>query len=80
MLLSDLTPSKIQRFSDSSQTDAIPPALNFRRSDVCIQAISERYCPILFLLKYDGPVVVRWPMHFVSLSIAVGPTFAKKQF
>ena len=35
-VLSDLIPSKIKRFSDSSQTDAILPTLNFRRSDVCI--------------------------------------------
>ena len=58
MLLYDLIPSKIRRSSDSSQTDAISPTFNLRRSDVCTAAILECFCPILFLLKYEGPVII----------------------
>ena len=59
MFSSDLISSEIQRFSDSLPNEAIPLTFDFRRSDVCIQAISVCYFPILFFfLKCYGPVMV----------------------
>ena len=58
MLLSDFVSSKIRRFSDGLMADATCFTVNLRRSDVCNEAILECYRPILFLLKYDGPVMV----------------------
>ena len=80
MLLSDLVSSEIRRSSDGSKADAICFTVNLRRSDVCNEAILECFCPIIFLLKYDGPVMVREPMQFVSLSISFDQMFAMKQF
>ena len=80
MLLSDLVSTKIRRSSDGSKADAICFTVNLRLSDVCNEAILECYCPILFFLKYDGPVMVWGPTQFVSLSITVGQMFAMKQF
>ena len=80
MLMSDLVPIKIWQSSDGLMADAICLTVNSRRSDVCNEAILECYGPILFLLKYDGSVMVRRPMQFVSLSIYVGQMFAMKQF
>ena len=79
MLLSDLVSSKIRRSSYGSKADAIRFTVNFRRSDVCNEAILECYSTILFLLKDDGLVMVRTPMQFVSQSIYVGQMFAIKQ-
>ena len=80
MLLSDPIPFKIRRLSDGLRADAIYLTVNLRRSDVCNEAILECYCPILFLLKYDGLVIVRKPMQFLPLSIYVGQMFVFKQF
>ena len=79
-LLSDLIPSIIRRSTYCWQTDAISPTFNFHRLDVCIWAIFECYCPIFFLPKYGGSVVVWRPMQCVSLSISVGQMFAMEQF
>ena len=79
MFLSDLISFEKRRFSDGSMADAFCFTVNFRRSDVCNEAILEYYCPILFLLSYDGPVMVRGPMQFVSLSIYVGQMFKTSQ-
>ena len=80
MLLSDLIPSKIRRPSDGLRADAFCLTVNLRRSDVCNEAILECYCTILFLLKYDGLLIVRKPMQFHPLSIYVDQMFAMKQF
>ena len=80
MLLSDLVSSKIRRSIDGSEADAICFTVNLRRSDVCNEAILECYCTILFLLKYDGLVIVRKPMQFLQLSIYVGQMFVQQQF
>ena len=80
MLMFGLFSSKLRRFSDGLMADAICFTVNFRRSDVCNEAILECYCPILFLLNYDGPVMVRGMMQFVSLPIYVGQMFTMKQF
>ena len=81
MLFSDLVfLSKMLRSSDGLKAGAICLTVNLRRSDVCNEAILECYCPILFLLKYDGLVIVCKPMQFLSLSIHVGRMFVQQQF
>ena len=80
MLLFDLFSSKIRRSSDGLGADAICLSVNLRRLDVCNGAILKGYCPILFLLKYEGLVIVRKPMQFLPLSIYVGQMFVKQQF
>ena len=78
MLLSDLVSSKIRRSSNGSKADAICLTVNSRRSDVYNEVILECYCPILFLLKFDGLMIVRKPMQFLPLSISVGQMFVFK--
>ena len=80
MLLYDLVSSKRRRFSDSSKADAICLTVNLRRSDVCNEANLQCHCPILFLLTYDGLVIVRKLMQYLPLSISVGQMFVLKQF
>ena len=80
MLLHDHVSSKRRRSSDGSKADAICLTVNLRRSDVCNEAILECHCPILFLLNYDGLVMVRKPMQFFPLLISVGQMFVLKQF
>ena len=79
MLFSDLIPSKIRRLKDGLRADAICPTVNLGRSDVRSEAILERYRPILFLLWYDGPVMVRRLVQFLPLSNSVGQTFKMSQ-
>ena len=80
MFSTDIILSEIWRSSDCLMADAICPTVNLRRSDVCNEAILECFCPIVFLLKYDGPVIVRKPMQSLQLSISVVPMFVFKQF
>ena len=78
IFLSDLISSIIRRSTEGLDAYAISLTINLRQLDVCNEAILELYCPISFLLKYNGPVIVRKPRQFLPLSICVGQMFVMK--